>query len=65
METPLSSDILAIAALLSSLGTFAVTIVNMVNSFRNSKKIDATHDIAVTTMQQTQRVYLPTAQKDE
>jgi hypothetical protein len=65
METPLSSDILAIAALVTSLGTLAGTIINMVNSFRNSKKIDATHDIAVTTMQQTSRVYLPTAKKDE
>ena len=65
METPLSSDIMAIAALVSSLGAFIGTLINMVNSFRNSKKIDATHDIAVTTMQQTSRVYLPAKKEDE
>jgi hypothetical protein len=59
METPLSSDILAVAALITSLGTFAATIINMVNSFRNSRKIDDTHDIAKQTFNQTQRVYIP------
>jgi hypothetical protein len=63
--TALSSNLLAIAALVTALGTFIVQIFTLVNSFRNTKKIDATHDIAVTTMQQTQRVYLPTAKKDE
>lgn len=65
METPLSSDILAVAALVSSLGTLIGILAQLVLSFRNGKKIDATHDIAVTTMQQTSRVYLPTAKKDE
>ena len=58
METPLSSDIMAIAALVSSLGAFIGSLVTMVNSFRNGKKIDDTHDIAKATFNQTQRVYI-------
>lgn len=61
----LSNDIFAISALVTSLATFAGVIVQLVNSFRNSKKIDATHDIAVRTLSQTSRVYLPTVPKDE
>jgi hypothetical protein len=65
METAISSDILAVAQLLLAISTLAGVIAQLVNSFRNSKKIDATHDIAVQTMQQTSRVYLPTAKKDD
>jgi hypothetical protein len=53
METPLSSDILAISALVTSLATFVGVVVQLVNSFRNTRKIDATHDIAVQTFQRT------------
>lgn len=63
METNFSSNILAMGALVTSLATLLGVIAQLVNSFRNTKKIDATHDIAVQTMQQTSRVYLP-ARKD-
>jgi hypothetical protein len=55
----LSSDILALSSLLASLATLGGVIVQLINSFRNTRKIDATHDIAVSTFNATQRVYVP------
>lgn len=54
----LSSNLLALSALVTSLATLGGVIVQLVNSFRNTKKIDATHDIAVQTLQNTGRIYL-------
>lgn len=64
MMINLSSDVLAISALLTSLATLLGVIAQLVNSFRNTKKIDATHDIAVQTLQNTGRVYIGN-KKDE
>lgn len=54
----LSSDLLALSALVTSVATLGGVIIQLINSFRNTKKIDATHDIAVQTLQNTGRVYL-------
>jgi hypothetical protein len=61
----MANDLTAISLIITSLATLLGVVVQLVNSFRNSKKINATHDIAMQTMQQTSRVYLPTAQKDD
>lgn len=54
----ISNDILAISALVTSLATFLGVVLQLINSFRNTRKIDATHDIAVSTFNATQRVYV-------
>lgn len=61
----LSSDILAVSSLVASIATLLGMVVQLVNSFRNSKKIDATHDIAVRTLSQTSRIYIPTTKDSE
>lgn len=55
----LSSDVLALSALVTSLATLGGVVVQLVNSFRNTRKIDATHDIAVKTFENTGRIYIP------
>lgn len=54
----LSNDFLAMSALVTSLATLLGVVVQIINSFRNSRKIDATHDIAVRTLSNTGRVYI-------
>lgn len=57
--TNIGNDLEGLAVLISSLTTLLGVIIQLVNSFRNSKKIDATHKIAQDTFNQTQRVYIP------
>jgi hypothetical protein len=54
-----SADMMALSALVTSFATLCGVIVQLVNSFRNTKKIDATHDIAVQTLSATGRIYIP------
>jgi hypothetical protein len=54
----LSNDVLALSAFVTSLATLLGVIVQLVNSFRNTKKIDATHDIAIQTLSATGRVLI-------
>lgn len=57
MMANLSADMMAMTALLTSLATLLGVVVQLINSFRNTRKIDATHDIAVKTFVNTGRVY--------
>ena len=65
IEPVFSANVLAISALATSLATLLGVVLQLVNSFRNTKKIDATHDIAVQTLSATGRVYIsPKVVKD-
>jgi hypothetical protein len=65
METPISSDIMAVAALVSSLGSFLGVIVSLIVNLRNSRKIDDTHDIAKQTyFSNTGTHYVPSESKE-
>lgn len=54
----MGNDMMALSALLTSMATLVGVVVQLINSFKNSRKIDATHDIAVQTLQNTGRVYI-------
>lgn len=49
----LSSDMMAASALVTSIATLLGVVLQLLNSFRNTRKIDATHDIAVRTFNAT------------
>lgn len=63
--TAITHDLAGLSLVITSIATLLGVVVQLVNSFRNTKKIAATHDIAVATLSQTQRVYLPQGKRDE
>lgn len=57
--TAITHDLAGLSLVITSIATLLGVVVQIINSFRNSKKIDATHALAQDTFNQTQRVYIP------
>lgn len=60
----MTAEMMALSALLTSLTTLLGVVVQLINSFRNTKKIDATHDIAVQTLTATGAVRIQPLKDD-
>lgn len=57
--TAITHDLAGLSLVITSVATLLGVVVQIINSFRNTRKINATHDIAVKTFENTGRIYIP------